>query len=184
MSEGSISKFRRWLNQYAWVVTMASVIVLILCLYFLPPDPPPFLDSFFPHHEVKTYFYDLSNDQLFAADIKALPPIPAPSGNKTPDGRDTGVRAIVFSCGDCTDEKQRYIGYLETLTPEAKETIISRMNYANGESSTAPATQDMQDPMMYGRMIMDPQIGDWITMDSPDAGKLILDSMKKCGAGR
>jgi hypothetical protein len=178
----ALQRTRAWVNRYSWVVRMASAIVLIICLYFLSP-PPPFLHWLYPQRPPsQTYYYDLTNGQLFADDQYAFPPIPAPSGKKTPDGRDAGVRAYVFSCGDCNDEKTRFIGYLETLTPEAKETIIS-MNYANGKSSTMPTTQPV-DPMMYGREIMDPQKPGWLTMDSPAAGQLIQESLSKCGPGK
>jgi hypothetical protein len=183
----ALQRTRAWVNRYSWVVTLVSLGILIFCLNFFDPTLPPFFGWLFPHTHsvpVQYYFYDLSNGQLFAADTSALPPIPAPSGKKTPDGRDAGVRAIVFSCGDCKDEKQRYIGYLETFTPEAKETMISMMKQISTAPSSMPATQGMQDPMMYGRMIMDPQKPGWLTMDSPAAGKLIQESMGKCGPGK
>jgi hypothetical protein len=126
----------------------------------------------------KAYFYDLQTGMLFVGDNSAIPPIPAPSGKKSSDGQDLGVRAIVFSCGNCKDESSRYIGYVETFTPEARDAIKAMMEHPD------KSPPDGRDPMMFGRYIMDPEVGDWLTMDSPAAGKLVQDSMSKCGADK
>ena len=177
-------KMREWINKNSPLVTIGAVLVLIVCLFVLlrqinPPVPPPI---------TKAWFFDLETNKLFIGPNAALPPIPTPSGKKDANGSDQGVRAIIFSCGQCSDESKRYIGYLETLTPEAKEQIQAMMDAASKVTPDGPPppppTQPMGDPMMNGRLIASPDKGGWLTMDSPDAGKLIQESMSKCGEGK
>ncbi len=61
------------------------------------------------------YYYDLNTGKLFVAATDDFPPIEAPSG-PAPDGRKAGVRAYVFSCGDCDDPTKRFIGYVMRRT--------------------------------------------------------------------
>src|SRR5262245_34979152 len=63
------------------------------------------------------YFYDVNStssvplDRLFSAKSDEVPPIRGPSDS--PDSAPGGVRAWVFSCGDCSDRSSMFIGYLE-----------------------------------------------------------------------
>ena len=60
------------------------------------------------------YFYDLSEQKLFAAPQDAVPPIAGLDGEEQ-----DAVRAIVYSpSGDCERDKQ--IAYLERYSPELK----------------------------------------------------------------
>jgi hypothetical protein len=71
------------------------------------PSPQPRVSS-------DVYYLDLGTGQLFADDAAAIAPIDAPSGTGA------GVRAYVFSCNDCSDEQQRFTGWLERHIPSAK----------------------------------------------------------------
>ncbi len=59
------------------------------------------------------YFYDLGTGELFTQPVAALPPVTAPSGGE-------GVRAFVFTCGECTPS-QLVVGYLQRLNEKAIE---------------------------------------------------------------
>lgn len=74
------------------------------------------------------WYYDLGADKLFEAEADELPPIAAPSDlgadGKASDSDSRGVRAAVYSCGDCADAKTRFIFYIEKYTPEARAALI------------------------------------------------------------
>jgi hypothetical protein len=72
------------------------------------------------------WYFDLGTGELFAASAAETPPIPAPSGVQI-NGVDAGVRAHVFSCGSCSDDRERVVLYLETFHP-----VIRRLR--NGET--------------------------------------------------
>jgi hypothetical protein len=82
-----------------------------------PAAPPPVKPA-----PTEMYYYDLNTGQLFSGPINAIPPIETPSG-KTPAGENAGVKAYVFSCGDCADASQRYIGWMEKADAMAKKMI-------------------------------------------------------------
>jgi len=71
------------------------------------------------------WFYDLGSKQLFIASSKLVPPIDAPSGPLS-DGSPAGVRAYVFTCGDCADPDKRFIGWLERNTTQNENQIDPR----------------------------------------------------------
>ncbi len=66
------------------------------------------------------YYYDLNTGQRFADKASLTAPIDAPSG-PTPKGKNAGVKAYVFSCGDCSDETQQFVAWMERHIPAAKE---------------------------------------------------------------
>ena len=107
-------------NHYATTVTSMAVGLLVLAMagvvYQLQPPPKP--------GPVPVWFYDLNTGQLFTAKSDAIPPIPAPSDGRAKGGsRASGARAHVFSCGDCAAPAERFVGYLEIYTPEAKKAL-------------------------------------------------------------
>lgn len=59
------------------------------------------------------FYFDMDTNQLFQSASTELPPITAPSGGQ-------GVRAIVMSCGECSDKDNRFIAYLEKYTDTYK----------------------------------------------------------------
>ncbi len=65
---------------------------------------------------LQAWFYDLNTGKLFAAPMSE--PGPLDTGSGLFEGRPAGVRAMVFSCGSCADESQRFVGWLETPNPE------------------------------------------------------------------
>ena len=65
--------------------------------------------------EGQLWFYNEITGQLFAASDSSIPPI------ETTSGPGTGVRAWVFSCGDCANPDERFIGYLEKMHPNTKK---------------------------------------------------------------
>jgi hypothetical protein len=67
------------------------------------------------------WFYNERTAALFTAVDQMIPPI------DTESGAGTGVKAYIFTCGDCNDSSQRFIAFLEKMTPEGKEAVISQI---------------------------------------------------------
>jgi len=67
------------------------------------------------HEPVFVWMYDLGDGKLIAHPIDQLPPITAPSGKQ-------GVRAIVTTCGACS-EKELTVHYLLKYTDAAREAL-------------------------------------------------------------
>lgn len=81
----------------------------------IPPLPKPP-----PKRSGNVYYLDLNTGRLFADKASLIAPIASPSDS--PSGKVTsGVKAYVFSCGDCNDEKQRFVAWVERHIPAAKE---------------------------------------------------------------
>jgi hypothetical protein len=127
----------------------------------IQPQPPS-------HRTVAVFFMDTADGSLFIEQSDQLPPIKAPSGKD-------GVRAFVFSCGDCGDASQQFIGWLETYTHEAKKAI---------ETPADPKTgMDNYEVVENGHMVASPESKQWVKANS-EAGFKIMDSiMNRCKDG-
>jgi hypothetical protein len=65
------------------------------------------------------YYFDRNSKQLFEAPEESEALIEAPSGAFR--GRPAGARANVFSCGDCGDPAQQFVGYLLVPAEDARK---------------------------------------------------------------
>ncbi|MHB1155223.1 MAG: hypothetical protein ACYC26_00130 [Phycisphaerales bacterium] len=61
----------------------------------------------------KAWFYDTVKKTYFKDKADQFPPITSPDGNPA-------VRAHFFSCGDCDREKERFPGFYDKYTADAK----------------------------------------------------------------
>lgn len=123
---------------------------------------------------VDVYYYDLGTGELFLAKSNEIPPIDAPSG-PGPNNTPRGVRAYVFSCGDCSDKSQQFVGWLEMYTPDAKRALTS-----------PPKPGEKQGPEYYdlwerGCLVSVPGSGRWALANSEDGHKVMESSQSKCG---
>ncbi|HCD32286.1 MAG TPA: hypothetical protein DER01_07745 [Phycisphaerales bacterium] len=118
------------------------------------------------HRVVDVYFMDTADGSIYVDKSDQLPPVTAPSGKD-------GVRAFVFSCGDCGDESSRFVGWLETYTHEAKKAIMTPVAADNGV--------DNYELIENGHMVADPASKKWVKVNS-EAGFKIMDQIQnKCG---
>ncbi len=97
---------RRWLNQNpvaASVLILGFIIfwVVVLVVRMNSDDGERALAP------VEFYFYDIETGELFAGPSNVSGPIDAPSGEGN------GYKAYVFTCGDCNDETQRKVYWIE-----------------------------------------------------------------------
>ncbi|NQU11620.1 hypothetical protein HQ590_12575 [bacterium] len=142
------------------VVGIASVLVLVLAVVLilrqLRPPPRPAIPS-------QDWYYDLNTQQLFAAPVAQLPPIPAPSG-PLPDGSPAGVRAVVYGCQDC-GAADRSIIYLETYTAAARNEAATRLQVT---TDGRPPQFRPDSATGTGVLVSDPQELNWVDLGTAD----------------
>lgn len=158
-------KARNWLNNNSAMVTILAVVVLILSLATIIITMRP--ASYTPR-VIDVYYYDLDTKQLFVDKSDKYPPIATPSGGQK------GARAYVFSCGDCADESQRFIGYLEVYTPEAKK-ILENPN------ADPAAMADPIDVYEDGRLLATEQGQQWHKASSVQGFEVMDAPQTRCG---
>ena len=78
------------------------------------------------------YYYDTSNGNITTEPATAIPPL------KGASGKDTLVRAFMFTCSTCSDKK---VGYLMKYSPQAK---AAEQYLAHPPSDTMTPQQAMQ----------------------------------------
>jgi hypothetical protein len=112
------------------------------------------------------WYYDLKKNELFVGVASQLPPIPAPSDQGTQDK--SGVRAVVFACGSCAVEADRFIAYLERFTDEARQ--------ANAQGQNIGAK---------GREIREEKGTQWVEIESEEGKRVLGLGPAKCkGLGK
>jgi hypothetical protein len=113
------------------------------------------------------YFYDQNTGELFSAPADELGPVERPSGKYR--GIPAGVRAIVYACGQCSDESKRYVGWLEIpveALPEAER----------------PPRPDGAGPPDVFVVIRRPEDEKWAWADGPE-GEKIIEGTNRCQPG-
>lgn len=150
--KGRSGGLREWMQGNQTIVAGAAGVLLLICLIAIIMQIAPTGSS------VKTpnsaYFYDVVTGKVFQAPFDAVPPITSPDGNEA-------VRAHFYSCGDC-NESDRFVGYYEKYTPQAKEVV------EKARTSADPNQAMPYEPMGDGLLIsFDAKT--WFAMYSPKA---------------
>lgn len=170
-------KLRDWLNNNSAIVTIGAVVLLIGALFAIimqmsgGSSGPRVID---------VYFYDLNKNQLFTAKSDAIPPIDTDSG-ATPQGAPAGVRAYVFACNDCGDENDRFIGWLEMYTPEAKALLTQPA--ADNPEQAAEREMRMYEVWETGQLIRGVNDTRWVPQNSQEAMTITSQIETKCPGG-
>lgn len=178
---------RTWMEEHRGLVTLAAVLLLAASIGVGFWQLRPSYTGGLPQN---AWFYDTESKELFPASIHELPSIPGPSKKVGADGAPTGVRAYVYTCGGC-GPKERFIGYLENFTPEAKQARADGEKVENGEMPSN-GTREMigvyQAREAEGRMVTAaPRDGtaiSWVTLASPEGGQIAIAPLSKCGEGK
>ena len=102
--KGFIQKNPRTTTALVLVVAVAALAYLGMQLFSGPKRP-----------KNPVYFYNEKTKTLFAASDRLLPPI------KTESGPGTGVRAYVYTCDNFNSRSDRFIAFLEKMTPEGQQ---------------------------------------------------------------
>jgi hypothetical protein len=117
----------------------------------------------------QTYFYDLSEQKLFAASREALPPIRGLNGPE-----EDAVRAVVIcASGSPDDPANRSIAYLEKYAPELKASL---------EQVRAGKAEPLPSKVRNGYRFVKRTADDkWHAANSPE-GEKILNGWNVAGA--
>jgi hypothetical protein len=96
------------------------------------------------------------------------------------------VRAVVFSCSDCSDKSTHQIGWLVTYTDKAKAAMGQMQNTAGSEDpAQAPMTRDAVMAVEQGRLIALPTDGTaaprWYPAVSAEGMAVMRAARSKCG---
>ena len=165
---------RQLLNNNSSIVTLASLVVLILALGWMVQTS--MLNRYNSADVPNAWFYDLNTGELFEAKSNAIPPIDAPSGN-LPNGEPAGVRAKVFACGDRSDPAKQFVGWLEKLTPEAKQAIVQ------GQTGEGMSSSSSSIGYLEGLLVRSADGDRWVSANSREAMRLFQSPRDRCPKG-
>jgi hypothetical protein len=119
------------------------------------------------------YFYNLSTGELITLDSATLSPVTLPDGN-------TAVRAYVFSCTACADD--RFIGHLERYTDESKQ-LLGRID---DPSLSDEQRRELNIQIGHGVQIaLPPESGaqpQWHPMAAPAGAQIMLHAQQQCAS--
>lgn len=125
-----------------------------------------------PSSTPNAYFYDVASGQLTVARKAGVPPFNLPAEGL--------VQANVFSCGDCANESERFIGWLESYNDEA----LAKLRAASGRKLDPAEEGDLRFETQLMRVIApSPQEGtdlQWLPMDDPRVANLQMQVSQAC----
>lgn len=174
-----IMRARHWINRNSTTATLVAISALVASLAYIATGvrdaPKP--------AQVDVYYYDLNTGELFVDTSEQFAPIESPSGPLLIAGRNTGdpagVRAHVFACYNCSDESERFIGWLESFTEEARFAADDPSMYAGGDDEG----QHAFDVFEQGHLIRDVDQANWVQRSSEAGFTLMEQAVRKCGVG-
>ncbi len=156
---------RQWINNNPKLViritAVSVVLLLIVIVSLLIPQNTVKIQDY-----KKAWFYDLNTGGLFFARNSAVPPIKAPSG-PLPNGEQAGVKAYIFSYTPEPNMSDRFIGFLETTDPAAKDNMPGSAN----TKSSGPKEWGK------GRLIRRPGDKQWYPADSSEGQAILKEVM-------
>ena len=173
------ARYRAWVGLNRALITIVAAMLLFtagVAIYF----------QLYPRRAAADYsafYYDLNNDVLFVANTRDVPPIMVPGqpANSPP----AGALAFVYACRNCADDNDRYVGFIELYTPEAKKMVLA--NGPDKPSLTVPDetyTQTVEGGHLVARP--DPKNPAWkkklVGYLTGDGQRVIQDSQARCGA--
>ena len=141
------------------VVAVIAVVVLLAAVWFIARQMG--LGGSGGKAPV-AFWYDLKTGKLFGGP-NTTDPVQAPSGGEA-------VRAHVFACNDCADANDRFIGYLEKFTDEARQVLV--------EQKGAPMARAMAMEYVKVRRADDTE---WVNGGDPEGIEIMTEYLSKCG---
>ena len=109
-----------WITKNPLVAVLVAVIALGIAGYFIFRSFKP--ASAAATNWSKVWCYDIAKGTTFVGTEQKVPAF-AIDGSTPTDGSPAGVRAEVFSCGDCNDDGARFVGWLWKFTPETAKLV-------------------------------------------------------------
>lgn len=178
---------RDWINANKLPVAAGTVVVLAIALgvVFWMNRPPGLPDY---------YYYDLQTGDLFSVASAETSARPVEEAVSAPSGAE-GVRAYVYSCGRCT-ESERYIGYIEGYSEEAREARQQMQGAYGGVEEGPAAIEDvpaarrsmrpaqLEQMIRQGRLIAKASTSpQWFPAESPQAREIMIAALNPCEDG-
>lgn len=109
-----------WISKNPLVAVIVAVIALGIAGFFIFRSIKPATAS--ATNWSKVWCYDLAKGAPFVGTEQKVPAF-AIDGSTTTDGTPAGVRAEVFSCGECSDDSSRFVGWVWKFTPEVAKSL-------------------------------------------------------------
>jgi hypothetical protein len=111
----------------------------------------------------KTFFYDLSSKELFAASREAIPPI-----RGLDNAEEDAVRAVVIAPGgDPNKKSDRKIAYLEKYSPQLKEHLAKVR-----DGKAEPLPRGSRDSYRFVKRVND---AEWHAVNTPEGEKIMAE---------
>lgn len=151
-----------------WVKLLLAVVLLAVGLALVWR----FIREQIPIEEM-AYYYDVSEQKLFAAPRRLVPPIRGLN-----DGAEDAFRAMVFSTtGKPKDKASRRIAYLEKFSPELKQQIevIQKAEEENPAAPLPPKDKADRVAARAHRFVRRLTDSEWYPLDSPQAEKILIE---------
>ena len=173
---------RHYLNKHSAAVTLSAIILMSWAAMDVVQQVRKPSEATL---EVDAFYYDLDVDRLFISKDVNYPPIAGP-GSRSPEEL-TAARAFVFACNDCNDPSDRYIGWVEGFSAEARERYQAAAKLSPSAPFAAIARTSTDTP---GHLIStpDPKDPNWksnfFEFGSPDGAAIIERALSRCGLQR
>ncbi len=165
-------KLRSLIHQNQKATGIIAGAVSLICLFCITSYLFGSNDSDQPAKLRSTWFYDLNNKALFPAPFDAVAPIHVDGQAATE--KPNGVKAYVFACGDCGNEDQRFIGWLEAFALESRQLM----------TANRLLTLEEQQVTESGRLVRSASGSEWAVTASEAGQQLMRHAQKgKCSAG-
>lgn len=126
---------------------------------------------------VPRYFYNVHTKQIYVA-----PDAPPPIAVKVDGNTDAagGVRAYVFACKSCADEKDRFIAYLHSYEASVKADVASVYAASAAKHEEVPLAAQNDFMSREGSMVKRVEDADWTPAGSPEGTRIREEYRDKC----
>lgn len=123
-----------------------------------------------PDHVAMAYFYDQNSAKLF--EVPAFLEGPLATATGPHHGMPAGVRAIVFSCGSCSDPEKQFVGWLEAP---------SRAIEAAGQTLPPRPASDIEEYAEGSLLVIRTLESDrWCYFDSDAGRRIVEEALQRC----
>ena len=180
-------QMREFLNNNPVIVAIAAIVFLGIALTVVYKQiAGPSQRS----GDYQAYYLDRNTGSVFTANANLYSPIEAPSGPLADDGGPAGVRAIVFACGECGNEEDRFVAYVEMYPEEIKqqlEDMKSQQGQGQGPSGGGggPPQFMQMDMLMMNKFISawdadNPTDFRWVHTNAPEGVEIMKRIREPC----
>jgi len=166
-----VTEARQWLNDNPRIVggvAAGSVVVAVVLTTCTLTGGPPAADLPTQH-----WYWDPAGQTLFAAPADSVPPLPSDADHPG------ALRARVYSCGDCSDQSQRFVAFYEFYTPDGR---TAAQELASGAPSDR--LEDLELQRGEGLRYQNAETGEVIAADDENAAEVVNRPDERCGQGK